>query len=228
MSGSSEGKGSAGRSANDDDRARGGAEPGSASQAPGRTSGDFTAFADLLGGRQVAGYAWCGIDSPARGRAGSTGQPSGGGPDMAAALSLAWPRAVGEEVACNSHPVRLHQGRLTVAVSSTVWAQSLQFMEAKIIAGLNDRLGSTVVDRIVFRHAGWQGSPARPSPQTAVATPPADDGGRAGEGRQAPFTAEQEAALASVERLELDPQLAARIVAAMKASFVREQQGSVR
>ena len=175
--------------------------------------------------------------------------PGGAGQDLARDLALAWPEVVGEEVAANSHPVRYSRGRLVVAASSTIWAQTLSFMEDTIARNLNQRLGQQTVDRIVFRHAGWEGRATGVAPQPPVAAAaqreeatrqtyreepaglaPAAEPPRATspeEGREL-LTAEQEAALRGVEQMGLAPELQAKILGAMRASFVRGQQESVR
>lgn len=225
------------------------AAPGAAAgQAPvpprgqARPAADFTQLGDLLGDQSIAVHARSEPTAAAAHRGGPSGTATGA--DLAAAIALAWPHVVGEEVAANSQPVRVKQSRLTVAVSSTVWAQTLQFMEQTIIAGLNDRLGSPLIERIAFRHAGWQEQPRRTSPRNEGNIASAAGGAPAIAGRtptpaamrgpepgQAPFpqlTQEQQAALRSVEELKLEPQLTAKIIAAMRASFVRAQQDSVR
>jgi hypothetical protein len=219
----------------------------------GGALGSATSGADRAGGgrREAAtrpGAAAGGAASPVSG--GATAAPRrsrpaavrtptvfpGGGLELAAAIALAWPQVVGEEGAVNSQPVRLRQGRLTVAASSTVWAQTLQFMEQTIAAGLNERLGSPpgapVIERISFRHAGWQGRPPIASDHVEPAVPgdapAAPRGAAAGQESLPGLAPDQEAALRSIEELGLEPQLAAKIIAAMKASFVRDQQNPVR
>jgi len=222
-----------------------------------RDSGDFSELGALLGDHFDAatprGPAAGGAALPVSG--GATAAPRrshpapartptvspGGGLDLAAAISRAWPQVVGEEGAVNSQPVRLRQGRLTVAASSTVWAQTLQFMEQTIAAGLNERLGSPpgapVIERISFRHAGWQGrppvasdhvEPEVPGAGAPTRSPAAVRGPAAGQEPLPGLTPDQEAALRSIDELGLAPQLAAKIIAAMKASFVRDQQNPVR
>jgi hypothetical protein len=222
-----------------------------------RDSGDFSELGALLGDHFDAanprGGAAGGAAPPVSG--GATAAPRrshpapartpivspGGGLELAAAISLAWPQVVGEEGALNSQPVRLRQGRLTVAASSTVWAQTLQFMEQTIAAGLNERLGSPpgvpVIERISFRHAGWQGrppvacdqdEPEAPGTGAPAHSPAAMRGPASGQESLPGLTPDQQAALRSVEELALAPQLAAKIIAAMKASFVRDQQNPVR
>ena len=125
-----------------------------------------------------------------------------------------------------------------------MWAQTLQFMEQTIAAGLNERLGSPpgapVIERISFRHAGWQERPpvtsdrrrrreaAAQRASRGRAAPAAPRGSEPGQESLPGLTPDQEAALRSVEELGLAPQLAAKIIAAMKASFVRDQQNPVR
>lgn len=139
-------------------------------------------------------------------------------------ISAVWLGVVGPEVAANARPVQLRRGRLVVSVSSSGWAQSLQFMGPAIATGLNERLGRRVVEQVAFRHAGWE---ERPPAGTAGGPSPTGDTEGPDEARAA-LTAEQAAALAEVERLDLSPELRGRIVRAMKAAFVRREQGSVR
>lgn len=153
---------------------------------------------------------------------GAPDDPSG--PAAGRLISAVWPDVVGSEVAANARPVQLKRARLVVSVSSSAWAQSLQFMGAAIVAGLNERLGRQVVEEIAFRHAGWED---RPSAGTAARPSAGGDERGPGEPRVA-LTAEQAAALAEVEGLDLSPELRDRIVRAMRAAFVRGQQDSVR
>jgi hypothetical protein len=228
-------------------RAAGG-KGGSRPQQPG----EFTPLGEVLQAQPADTFGWCapqdagaapGSETRSGGGSASDSSKAGfavGGPravDLAAAIVLAWPQVVGEEVAANSQPVRLTRGRLAVAVSSTVWAQTLHFMEQTITRGLNERLGAVVIESMAFRHAGWQERPRRlpahaETAETgaggATSSPTATRGPAPGQAPSPEFTPEQQAALRSVEDLELGPQLAEKIVAAMKASFVRAQRGPVR
>jgi hypothetical protein len=150
-------------------------------------------------------------------------------------VATIWQEAVGAEIAANARPVQLRSGRLVVTTSSSAWAQTLHLMSETVKARLNERLGEQVVERVVFRHAGWERpraaaeeAPARTGPvrkASAQTTP-----GRLSEaGAVTPaLDREQEEALRALERLGLDPALEARIAAAMKAAFVRGQQDSGR
>ena len=177
------------------DAARLGGAPGSAAPGADRAAGGRREAATRPG--RAAGGAAPPVSggataAPRRSHPAPVRTPTvspGGSLDLAAAISLAWPQVVGEEGAINSQPVRLRQGRLTVAASSTVWAQTLQFMEQTIAAGLNERLGSPpgapLIERISFRHAGWQGRP--PVASDHVESEASGSGSGAATGRSARF-----------------------------------------
>jgi hypothetical protein len=188
---------------------------------------DFDRLGDLLGEA-------CGAPVPAT--APGRGAPAGSSRDPARLLAVVWPDVVGEEVAANARPVQLKQGRLVVSASSSAWAQTLHLMSEVIMARVNERLGAGAVERVVFRHAGWEENP----PRRAAGGAPTAKAGRSGAGASdagsaaasagcaGPLSAEQIDALAGVERLGLAPELQERITRAMKAAFVRGQQDSVR
>jgi Dna[CI] antecedent, DciA len=95
-------------------------------------------------------------------RAGGPGDIPGGAPaagmsadDLSQKLASVWADVVGAEVAENARPVQLRDGRLVVTTSSSAWAQTLQLMSPMVVAGLNERLGEGLVEKAVFRHAGW-------------------------------------------------------------------------
>ncbi len=127
-------------------------------------------------------------------------------------LALAWPEIVGEEVAANTTPVQLRQGRLVVSASSSAWAQTLQLMGDVIIARVNERLGPGTVERVIFRHAGWEGRGGRVASGTDCA--PAA-------GPASTVAGEEEAAIARVKELCLGPELEESILRAVRASFRR-------
>jgi hypothetical protein len=133
-------------------------------------------------------------------------------------LAAVWAEVAGADVAANARPAQLKGGRLVVSVSSSVWAHTLQYMGDDLIARLNGRLGPGVVQQIVFRHAGWEERsrrhPGDPSPieHTELRT----------------LSEEQAKAIAQVEGLDLPPEIRDSIARAMKASFVRGEQDSVR
>ena len=126
-------------------------------------------------------------------------------------LADAWQEIVGTEIAANTQPLQLRQGRLVVAVSSSVWAQTLQLMSGQIQERLNRSLGEDTVRLIVFRHAGWEtAAPVGPEPR------------RTTKGTSAPAytpTEEQAAALEAVASICTEERLREQILRAMKASF---------
>ena len=175
---------------------------------------DFDRVGELLGGVCDA------AGTPPQGPAGEgrATLPGAGSPDPARALALIWTDVAGPDVAANARPVQLKRGRLVVSTSSSAWAQSLGYMEEDLKVKLNERLGSGTVNSVVFRHAGWEERPKR-------ATGPPSGASTAKPG---PLSQEQVDALAQVEKLDLPGDIRERILRAMKASFVRGQQDSVR
>jgi hypothetical protein len=83
------------------------------------------------------------------------------GADLKWRLAALWPETVGAEIAANARPVQLRDGRLVVATSSAAWAQTLQLMSEVVVRKVNEGLGAAVVERAVFRHAGWEDFPGR-------------------------------------------------------------------
>ncbi len=157
-----------------------------------------------------------GATAPAAG--GRAGSPGASSSDPARALALVWTDVMGPDMAANARPVQLNRGRLVVSTSSSAWAQTLGYMEEELKAKLNDRLGSGTVKSVVFRHAGWEERPRHAGGPTS-----APEAAKPG-----PLSQEQADALAKVEELGLPSEIRDRIVRAMKASFVRGQQESVR
>lgn len=62
-----------------------------------------------------------------------------------ARLQLVWEQAVGETVAAEAHPVAEHEGVLTVACSSAVWAAELRMLSAELVERCNAALGGEAV-----------------------------------------------------------------------------------
>jgi hypothetical protein len=134
------------------------------------------------------------------------------------ALAVLWPEIVGAEVAANASPAQLKAARLVVSTSSSVWAHTLQCMGEDLMARLNQRLGPGTVQQIAFRHAGWE---ERQRGETA-------DGATRGNASPMQLSREQVEAVGQLENLDLPPEIRDRIARAMRASFVRGQQGPVR
>jgi hypothetical protein len=61
-----------------------------------------------------------------------------------------WPKAVGEQIAKQTKPDRLHAGTLFVRTTSSGWVQQLHFMKEDIRQKLNQLAGKAVVRDIHF------------------------------------------------------------------------------
>lgn len=170
-------------------------------ETPETAGPDFARLGDLLG--EVGALR-------------STGSGRNEAADTGRRLASLWADAVGPEISANAQPLHLRRGRLTVAASSSAWAQTLQLMAEEIKTRLNALLQNEEVEDITFRHAGWKDR--EPSERRGV---PAQ-----AQGEQ--LSEEQKAALGEVEGLDLDPLLRAKITQAMQASFVRGEQDSDR
>lgn len=168
-------------------------------------------------------------------------------------VAMVWSEVVGAEVARNAQPRTLRAGRLVVATSSSVWAQTLQHMAGEITARLNQALrempaeapagsGGRAADlrtlevrEMVFRPAGWD-------PGAAAGAAPAldgslgglygsSDGWGTGGARERPtgghrLTADEESAVEAVRRGACDPDLGERISRAMRAALERASRPS--
>ena len=73
------------------------------------------------------------------------------------ALFNLWSKAVGPQIAQQTHPDRLHSGTLFVSTASSVWVLQLHFMKKEIQQKLNQLAGKTVVRDIHFT-VGYQPS----------------------------------------------------------------------
>ncbi|HVF13027.1 MAG TPA: DUF721 domain-containing protein [Acidimicrobiales bacterium] len=78
-----------------------------------------------------------------------------GGPEGIAFVTLVsgWPEIVGPAVAAHSHPLRLSNGTLTIAVDQAGWATELTYLEASLRGRVDDAVGAEVVTslRVVVR-----------------------------------------------------------------------------
>ena len=126
-----------------------------------------------------------------------------------AALTAAWPAAVGEAVARQAWPLRLgRDGTLHVAIASSTWAHELDLLEDEILDGLRARLAEPRRRPCGLRSAR---SPSRRRPSRCRNRErPAD---------QVPPEIESEAASAAAE-ID-DPELRELVARAARASLVR-------
>lgn len=118
-----------------------------------------------------------------------------------------WPDVVGAALATRACPVRIINGRLTVAVSSAPWMQELRFMTAMMKEKLNSCLGAEVVREIVLK-AGRVDQPPVEVPDDIV---PA-----------IPLTAKQLALIEAEAASITDPETRQAFIELMRASL--EQQ----
>jgi hypothetical protein len=200
--------------------------PGEASShRPG--GADFRQVGELLGELDLLCLGECSgsgdeTEEKADSRSGSRTDSQGGllsrGPGIERLLAMRWEDIVGTDIAQNSAPVRLTNGRLVVTTSSAAWAQTLQLMAEDIRQRTNDALQCDAVRGVVFRHAGWEHRPGRTG-QTG-----SEGGGPRGDEHGRHFSEEEKAALRQVETLDLSPALKEKIARAMRVSFVRGRQ----
>lgn len=174
----------------------------------GSRGGDLERLGDLLGAPGSAPDPEPAADRPVERR-----------------LTEVWLGVVGPDVAGNATPVSLRSGRLTVATSSSVWAQTLQLMAESLADGLNKALGEVVVTSVVCRPAGWdpaggaEGPRALPGRDAAEDVPAPRPTDPCPGPAHFPLTAEEEEAIIAVERSEVDPELRAGIIRLMRAFF---------
>jgi hypothetical protein len=168
------------------------------------------------------------------------GQPSASLDPPQRRLARVWQEALGEDIARNSQPRYLRGGRLVVATSSAVWAQTLQLMAGELLSHLNSALGEDLVRQVVFRPAGWDPGGGAGSPRALDETWGQTGDSAGGEGPSVGLpgtvrpqggrrsragrhlTDEEETAMREISNLACDEDLGARIAAAMRASLARE------
>ena len=91
---------------------------------------------------------------------------SGGQGERLAAITSAWPDAVGEAIARNAWPLRIgRDGTLHVATSSSTWAFELDRMSPELAERLAAALGEQSPPAIRFRPGPVPEPPAEGSPE---------------------------------------------------------------
>ncbi|MCX8033366.1 MAG: DUF721 domain-containing protein [Thermoleophilia bacterium] len=152
-------------------------------------------------------------------------------------VAFLWPEVVGPEIAANARPAYLRNGRLVVVTASPAWAQSLHLLAEHLLSRLRERLAqarvSVEINKVVFRHAGWEDTAVQPDPVTESALAQSDvqlpTQGAAKESEPSgSLSLEEQRALAEVEQMPLPPGLKEALLRAMKASFVRGKKDFVR
>ncbi len=66
---------------------------------------------------------------------------------------LAWEEIAGPRLAARARAIRVHRGKLELAVPSGVWRTHLSFSKRQLLQRLNARLGRTVIRDLVFVNA---------------------------------------------------------------------------
>jgi hypothetical protein len=131
-----------------------------------------------------------------------------------AAVTSAWPDAVGDAVARHAWPLRISRdGTLHVAVESATWAQELSLLEGNVLEALRGQLGETAPAKLRFAVGPIPEQPAVLEPVPSVpAEPP-----------KVPPEVESEAtsAAAAID----DPELRELVARAARTSLLRARSG---
>ena len=128
-----------------------------------------------------------------------------------AAITAAWPAAVGAAVARQAWPLRLgRDGTLHVAVASSTWAHELDLLQDAILDGLRARLADATPPAVRFA-VGPIPEPPAPSEDAAIQSDPTPIA--------VPPEIESEAATVASE-ID-DPELRELVARAARASLVR-------
>ena len=128
-----------------------------------------------------------------------------------AAITAAWPAAVGAAVARQAWPLRLgRDGTLHVAVASSTWAHELDLLQDAILEGLRARLADATPPAVRFA-VGPIPEPPTPTEDAAIQSDPTPIA--------VPPEIESEAAAAASE-ID-DPELRELVARAARASLVR-------
>jgi len=131
-----------------------------------------------------------------------------------AAVTAAWPEAVGDAVSRKAWPLRLgRDGTLYVAAASATWANELSLLQDEILAALRARLDVETPSAIRFA-VGPIPEPERPLELADEAAPGTLD---------VPPEVEREAAAAAAE-ID-DPELRELVARAARASLLRGRSG---
>lgn len=136
--------------------------PGSDEEIRRRTTRRAVAPGRVGGLASTAPFTGPGADDNDPARVGSAlrdllaGRGWSGRTDASAVLAR-WPELVGEHTAAHCRPVELDDGRLRVSADSSAWATQLRLLAPRLVAAVNDRVGSVVVIELVVE------GPAAPS-----------------------------------------------------------------
>lgn len=62
-----------------------------------------------------------------------------------------WEEVVGPRIACHSQPKSFSDNTLWVTVDNSIWMQQLKFLEGQIKEKLNQRVGSSLIEKLRFQ-----------------------------------------------------------------------------
>lgn len=79
-----------------------------------------------------------------------------------------WDEVVGEQVAGAAQPEGIRDGRMFVAVKSSVWANELTLLKPDIISRLNRRVGGNALKDIIFKAGRVPNRKKSPIKESAV------------------------------------------------------------
>jgi hypothetical protein len=82
-----------------------------------------------------------------------------------------WRRAVGPQIAAQTHPDTLKRGSLFVRVSAPVWLHQLQFMKEEILGKINELSGKEEIRNLFLTIGELPSPPSGASGQTPPDTP---------------------------------------------------------
>ena len=71
-------------------------------------------------------------------------------PDALARVTAAWASVVGDPVVHHTRPTLLRDGVLTVEADGGEWVTQLRYLEASMVTAITERVGSGLVERVVF------------------------------------------------------------------------------
>jgi hypothetical protein len=97
------------------------------------------------------------------------GLPGGRRDETAAAARAVWPRAAGEQVARNSHPIRMTGDVLVVHCTSSTWATELTMLSGQVLAALAAEMGAAAPAGLRFEVGELPQAPAAADEVVAVA-----------------------------------------------------------
>jgi hypothetical protein len=83
-----------------------------------------------------------------------------------------WETAVGEALARKARPSKIHNGKLFVTVSNSVYLQELQFQKLRLKEAVNRQLGTPVVKDIFFFPGRVRETVSPPAPPPRRPLPP--------------------------------------------------------